>query len=132
MKRLVLAIDADGTIWKNQYPWIGWFRFGARFWLKWLKKRGHILILYTCRECNHASLENRGCPFCSAKRYLQDHGLDFDYYNENCRELIEKFSDTRKIGADWYFDDKAGFLGWWTVPIFILWLEWQKRRSNEG
>jgi hypothetical protein len=58
--------------------------------------------------------------------------LDFDYYNQNCRELIERFSDTRKIGADWYFDDKAGFLGWWTVPIIILWLEWRKRRSNEG
>jgi hypothetical protein len=132
MKKLILAIDADGTIWRNKYPKVGQFRFGARFWLRWLRKRGHILILNTCRECSQTGLDNHECPFCNAQWVLKDNGLDFDYYNENCRELIEKYSDTRKIGADWYFDDKAGFLGWWTVPIIVLWLEWRKGKNNEG
>lgn len=50
--------------------------------------------------------------------------LAFDYYNENCKEVIEQYGgDCRKIVADFYFDDRAGFLGWWSVPLIVFWLK---------
>jgi hypothetical protein len=111
-KKLVIAIDFDGTIVKDRWPEIGPFRFGAKWCLKWLKKRGHVLILNTCRE--DKLLHNAWLKVWSW----------FNYYNQNDPKRSQQYgSDCRKISADWYIDDRAGFLGWWSIPFIIWWLE---------
>ena len=118
---MVIAIDFDGTIVKNKWPEIGRFRFLAKPVIKWLQKRGHELILYTCRE--------RTLLF-KAVEYLKINNIEFKYHNENTRELILQYGgDCRKISADLYLDDKALFPGWWIVPPVVLWIEWREKRA---
>lgn len=116
---MVIAIDCDGTIVKNKWPEIGKLRFLAKPVIKWLQKRGHELILFTCREGDY--LDN-------AYFFLKANGIEFKYYNENTRERIREYGgDCRKISADLYLDDKAFFPGWWVVPLVVLWMEWRER-----
>lgn len=115
-RKLVVAIDFDGTIVKDKWPEIGKFRWLARPVLDWLFwSRQHELILYTCRESN---LLINACEF------LVREGIHFDWINENPERLILKYgTNCRKISADWYVDDRAGFLWWWTVPLIIFFKE---------
>lgn len=115
---MILIFDYDGTIVKDSWPGVGKLRFLAKPILKWLYRR-NILILNTCRE---------GQKLKEAVDFLNTHGVYFDYYNENCESLIRQFGDCRKISGDWTFDDKAGFLGWLSVPLIVLWL---KRRTRK-
>lgn len=125
--KLVISIDFDGTIVHEKYPRIGKFRFGARRVIKWIQSRGHKIILNTCRTDFE---DKEKLHLTNAKRFLNLAGIFFDAYNENLPELIEQYEgDCRKISADWYFDDKAGFWGWWTVPFIILWLERRKAKK---
>lgn len=117
-----IAVDFDGTIVKNRWPKIGRFRLGARTVLKWLYKK-HDLILYTCRE---------GLLLQEADLFLAQHKIVFKYANTNLGVRIRKYgSDCRKISADWYIDDKAGFIGWWSIPVIIMWLEWKSKILKE-
>jgi hypothetical protein len=117
---MIIAVDFDGTIVKNKWPEIGSLRFGAKWCLRWLNKR-HKLILWTCRDTQDAL---KAANYTSRKT-----GVVFEYINENPPDQIDKFgNDPRKIGADLYLDDKAGFLGWWSIPAIILWLEWRERQ----
>ncbi len=50
MKQLCFAIDADGTIFSNEFPNKG-KEIGAERVLKKVVEAGHLLMLYTCR-CN--------------------------------------------------------------------------------
>ena len=59
-----------------------------------------ILILYTCRSGRDLKI---------ATDFCKGIGLKFDYINENVKENIEKYGDTRKIYADVYIDDHAIF-----------------------
>jgi hypothetical protein len=125
--KYVLIFDYDGTIVRNRWPEPGPFRIGARFWIKWFKKQGHYLILNTCRTC----LNKHPCLLCLAKHQLEKAGLKFDYYNENHPDLIRQYGvDSRKISGDWYFDDLAGFMGWWTVPFILIWLKIKNHRRG--
>lgn len=117
---MILAIDFDGTIVKNAWPDIGPLRFGAKTVLQWLNQRGHTLVLWTCRE---GQAMYRAANFAARQT-----GVVFQYINENDpKRTLQYNNDSRKIGADWCFDDKAGFLGWWSVPIIVLWLEWREK-----
>ncbi len=127
---MVIAVDFDGTIVKDKWPYVGRLRFGAKWCLEWLKKRGHKLILWTCR--NDAGAPYFGCgTLFEAVFHLNNNGITFDCVNENLPERVEMFNnDPRKVGADWYIDDKAGFLGWWSVPLIVLWLERREKRCK--
>lgn len=119
---MVIAIDFDGTIVKNQWPEIGKLRFLAKPVIKWLQKRGHELILFTCREGDY--LDN-ACFF------LKANGIEVTYLNENTKERIEQYGgDCRKISADLYLDDRAFFPGWIFVPVIVLWMEWREKRGK--
>ncbi len=142
-KKLYIAVDFDGTIVRNKWPEIGPFRWMARPVLRWMKRRGHCLILYTCRECNLklCGVENEccicnECLLCDAISAMEKIGISFDHINENAPERTQLYSgDCRKISADWYIDDLAGFLGWWSVPIIVWWLERKgikSRRNREN
>lgn len=118
-----IAIDFDGTLARDRWPEIGELRPGAKKVINWLKKRGHTLILYTCRE---------GVYLAKAHIFLEKHGIKFDYYNENTEGRIWEYGgDCRKISADLYIDDKALFFpGWWIVPFVVLWMEWREKREQ--
>lgn len=119
---MVIAIDFDGTVVKNKWPEIGRFRFLAKPVIKWLKKRGHELILFTCRE---------GIYLDHAYYFLKAHGIEFKYYNENTAERIREYGgDCRKISADLYLDDKGFFPGWLITFFVVLWMEWREKRER--
>jgi hypothetical protein len=121
---LIIAVDFDGTIVKDRWPEIGPFRWGAKWCLKWLQKRGHILILWTCREDWYGPKPNL---LHNAYNFLIEQGIFIPYKNANSIDKVRIYGgDCRKISADWYIDDKAGFLGWWSIPIIIMWLEWKQ------
>ena len=95
---LVFAIDFDGTICENIYPDIGEPIHPIIDFCKNMKADGHKLILWTCRE---GELLDKAAMWCLR------HGLLFDAYNTNLPERIEQHgTDPRKIGADFYVDDK--------------------------
>ena len=119
---IVIAIDCDGTIVKNKWPGIGKIRFLAKPVIKWLQKRGHELILFTCREGEYLD---------HAYFFLKAHGIEFKYCNENTKERIAEYGgDCRKISADLYLDDKAFFPGWWIVPLVAIWMEWRGKHGQ--
>jgi hypothetical protein len=121
---VVIAVDFDGTIVENCWPDIGPFRFMAGPVLKWLQRRGHTLILWTCRD---------GETLGRAKRFLWSHGICFDYYNLNAPARVTEYGgDCRKISADLYIDDRAGWVFWPFVFLKILWMEtreWLRSRA---
>ena len=95
---LVIAVDFDGTLCENKYPDIGEPIQPIIDFCKNMKADGHKLILWTCRE---------GELLAKAIVWCFEHGLLFDAYNENLKERIEQYgTDPRKIGADFYMDDR--------------------------
>ena len=122
MRRLDIAVDFDGTIVQAAWPEIGKAKWGAKWVLNWAARRGHTLILWTCREG-----ENLG----NAKCWLMHEGIwGFRYFNESPPHLIELFkNDSRKIGFDIQIDDKASYIFWPYQYLRIMWKAW---RVNHG
>lgn len=100
-EKKIIAVDFDGTLCRNCYPNIGEPNFKLLAILRNLKQQGCTIILWTCR-CGERLKE--------AVAWCQQFQLHFDAVNENAKEVIEKFgTDSRKIFADVYIDDKACF-----------------------
>jgi hypothetical protein len=102
-KRLVFAVDFDGTIVEAKYPEIGSVIPDAVEFCRQAREKGHILILNTCRT---------GTDLVEAVKFCEEHGIIFDHVNENAVHLIDQLGDCRKIAADYYIDDRN--LGKWT------------------
>lgn len=99
MRNKIIAVDFDGTLCTNSYPYIGDANFLLIDYLKRQKRCGAKLILWTCRA---GKILNEAVAWCNGM------GLTFDAVNENLPEIIEAFgSDTRKIFANEYIDDLA-------------------------
>lgn len=116
-----IAVDFDGTIVEPKWPEIGREKFGARWVLNWAARRGHTLMLWTCRE---------GVALDDAKTWLKQQGIwDFSYFNESTPEDIATYdNDSRKIGFDILIDDKAGLILWPLQFVRILLAEWRYGR----
>lgn len=96
--KLVIAIDFDGTIVKEDYPRLGKLRKGAKKYINKLYQDGHIIIINTCRSGVYQE---------AAFKLLVGLDIEFDYMNENHPKVIEQYkNDSRKISADLYIDDK--------------------------
>lgn len=95
---MIIAVDFDGTIAHTSYPTILCEISVIVDQVKAWKSDGHTIILNTCR---HGVELNNAVRWCK-----EELGLEFDYVNENCPEMIAVFGDTRKIFADIYLDDK--------------------------
>lgn len=98
-RRRVIAVDFDGVLCEDQWPQIGPEKKDiielAKFW----KQVGAALILWTCR-CGEQLDE--------AVAWCRERGLEFDAVNENLPERVAFYgSESRKISADEYWDDKA-------------------------
>lgn len=99
MGKPIIAIDFDGTLCENRYPEIGRPNRELIRYIINKRKNGSKIILWTCRK--DELLDN-------AVNWCKEHGLEFDAVNENLPEIIEEFgSDTRKIFANMYIDDRA-------------------------
>ena len=98
-RSITYAVDFDGTLCENAYPEIGAPNFSLIEHLKAYRRSGAKVILWTCRE---GEMLTRAVEFC--RRY----GLEFDAVNDNTDELKRACgTNPRKIGADYYIDDKA-------------------------
>ncbi len=107
----IYAFDFDGTLCAEAYPAIGKPNKAMIRYAKKLKEKGNRLILWTCRNGNH--LEN-------AVSWCREQGIEFDAVNQNLPEILEKFgSDSRKITADYYIDDKLLGVHPMLLSIFI-------------
>ena len=99
----IIAIDFDNTIAETDFPEIKCLKEGAKEAINSLKNLGCKIAIWTCRT---------GAPAEQAKQFLIDEGIKFDAFNTN-DALPEgflndtDFSDSRKIGADLYVDDKS-------------------------
>ena len=92
--------------------------------LRWLIARramGDKVILWTCR-CGE--MLEAAVTWCGA------FGLAFDAVNDNLPENIEKYgNDCRKVFADMYLDDKAGYIG--RISPFPLYIPPEKGHEQD-
>jgi hypothetical protein len=101
-----IAVDFDGTIVEHRYPQIGEEKLFAFETLKQLQKLGHHLILWTFRH---------GKELDEAVEYCKKKGIEFYAVNKSYpEEVFEPESNSRKIDADLFIDDRnvGGFPGW--------------------
>jgi len=120
---MIIAVDFDGTIVEHKYPSIGRIRPFAFETLKALQAKNHQLILWshrTSRELKEA------VAFCS------EQGLEFYAVNKNYPEEEWDESDSRKILADIYIDDRnlGGIASWGEIYKMICPDEVTKARSS--
>jgi hydroxymethylpyrimidine pyrophosphatase-like HAD family hydrolase len=97
---MIIAIDFDGTIVKDEYPAIGELISGAKETINQFYKDGHHIIIWTCRA--EKALRD-------AVDFLNENGIMFHSANESHPGNVQEYGglDTRKIYADVYIDDKS-------------------------
>lgn len=102
MKKIV-AVDFDGTLVNNKYPFI---ENPNNDLLEFIRKnrKKYIWILWTMRE---------GKQLDYATKWLkEEQGIVFDYVNDNCKRLKREYKNNpRKIYADYYIDDHNVLIG---------------------
>ncbi len=112
----ILAIDFDGTIVEDRFPGIGKMIPGAKSVINSFYEEGNTVIIWTSRT---------GADLESAIAWLNDNGIKYHYINESCPDNVAQFggTDTRKIFADIYIDDK-GLVplppDWWKIGDMII------------
>lgn len=107
MKKLIIAVDFDGTLCEYDFPRIGRQSDQQTDLLKTLirlKSDGHYIILWT----NRGDKDGFNC-LTEAVDWCRNQGLNFDQVNKNNPEMeSNKLSGySPKIMADVYIDDKA-------------------------
>lgn len=103
----IYAVDFDGTlITGNNWPDVeGEPNKNLFNILKRERMNGNKVILWTNRT-DHP--EKDSYPLQAAIEFCRENGLEFDAVNENLPEIIKAYgTDSRKISADKYIDDKA-------------------------
>ena len=99
----IYAVDFDGTLCENQWPEIGEPKQKIIDFCIYKREQGHKLILWTCRTAEQTK---------EAVKWCNDRGLFFHAVNSNLPNEIAKYNnDPRKIGADYYIDDKNITIG---------------------
>ena len=109
---MIIANDFDGTIVEHRYPAIGRIRPFAFEALKALQAKKHRLILWTYRA---------GKELEEAVEFCRSHGVEFYAVNKNYPEEEWDPSDSRKILADLYIDDRniGGLPSWGEIYNII-------------
>lgn len=124
----IIAVDFDGTLCESAWPEIGPAKEGVLAVLRGEQHRGARLILWTNRT--GALLED-------AVEWCRGRGLEFDAVNENLPEIIERYgTDSRKITADVYLDDKALAVGalnrWAETFCAMIWFGNDGEQSDDA
>jgi hypothetical protein len=110
----IISIDYDDTIVVADYPNIGKIKPFAKDVINSLYEEGHTIIIWTCRSGKHEA---------DAALYLATNGVKYHHINENHPDNVAQYdSDSRKIFADVYIDDKqlGGLPQHWLEIDFIL------------
>lgn len=98
-KYTIYACDFDGTLAESIFLGIGSPNMALINHLIKRRKQGSKIILWTCRV---------GERLQEAVEWCKSYGLEFDAVNENLPEMVEHWgSESRKVFADVYIDDKA-------------------------
>ena len=84
MKKLVIAVDFDGTIVTNKYPDIGYLKRNAKKVINELFDAGHEIIINSCRQ---------GREECEMVEFLLDNEIKFDEVNQNLCYRIEEYGN---------------------------------------
>ena len=111
MRKLILAIDFDGTIaMENEvFPKIGEMLPDAKYFINELYGQGHTIIINTCRTGYYEGM---------AENWLKEKGIKFNWINCNDPNRIREFKgDCRKISADIYIDNRClmGLPSWESI-----------------
>lgn len=97
---MIIAVDFDGTLVTDKWPQIGAPIQNNINQVKEWKRKGHRLILWTCRT---GETLDQAVEYCR-----KELGLVFDAVNDNLPDMSERYgSNQRKVIADIYYDDKA-------------------------
>ncbi len=97
--RKAIAVDFDGCLCEEAWPEIGAPHMDVINAAIVEQRNGAALILWTCRT---GELLDKAVLWC------KEHGLVFDAVNENLPERLEHYgSESRKVSADEYWDDRA-------------------------
>lgn len=94
---LVIAFDYDDTVYPTTLPQVAVER--NHLLLRWAKRQGHTLILFTCREELTEDMVD----------FLEDNGITPDYFNGSPISL-ESGGPSAKPYFNILLDDKAGML----------------------
>jgi ribonucleotide monophosphatase NagD (HAD superfamily) len=101
-KKLILAIDFDGTIIKDEKDYVPRELMpNAKEVLKWAHEKGCYIILWTCRS---------GEMFKQATSFLKDNEIHYDIANQNIPSI--DFQTSSKVYADYYIDDHSFKIDW--------------------
>jgi len=128
---MIIAVDFDGTIVKNEFPGIGEEIPFAIDSLLMLQKKGARIILWTFRD---------GKQLDEAVSFCRKRGLEFYAVNKNFPEEEDDHGVSRKIVADYYIDTRniGGLPSWgeiyqtltqkdkpkkWTFKSLFSWLK---------
>lgn len=121
MNNKIIAIDFDGTIVSENFPYIGEFLPEAKETIIDLYKAGYKLILWTCRTDAYKDENgNPGNYLIKALAFLEMNNMLQYFYEVN--DNYDKNCDGRKVYAHYYIDDRnlGGFPGWKTVREILL------------
>lgn len=104
-----LTVDFDGTLFScKNYPSVGkqkWIHKLVANYVRRKHKQGWIVILNTMREAGKG-LEQ-------AKEACFDYKIPIDLYNQNYQPDIDRWGDSRKMGATISIDNtQIGLIGW--------------------
>ena len=101
---MTFAIDFDGTLVEDRWPYIGNPNMRLIRWLKRKQKFGCEITLWTCRE---GKLLNAALAFLKNEcRFVPN------WVNESSPERIKQFgNDPRKVYYDVLIDDRANSCG---------------------
>ncbi|TWP23863.1 hypothetical protein ETU08_04030 [Apibacter muscae] len=112
MNNKIIAIDFDGTIVEDNYPEIGRPLLFAFETMQKLQSKGYRLILWTYRS---------GKALEEAIEFCRKNGIEFYSVNSSYEGEVFEESQSRKINADYFIDDRnlGGFPGWGEVYQII-------------
>lgn len=120
---MIIAVDFDGTLHLGKWPGIGIPSPYAVEVMNKLKKAGHDLIIWTCRE---------GKEQTEMVNWLLEHKIPFDRINDHHPESVKRYgNDSRKVYAHLYVDDKqvGGLPTWQEIYEYV---RQQEEAYNNG
>ncbi len=99
MAKLIVAVDFDGVLCRDEFPNIGMPIYGMITFVKHIRAMGVEVILWTCRVGERLE---------EALKWCEAHGLEFDAINDNApSNQCQYGTNPRKVYADFYIDDRA-------------------------
>ena len=124
-RKLIIAVDFDGTIVEHKFPAIGELLPGAKETLNHWNSLGYDVIIWTCRnqsEPHHP--EWTEAHIGAVKDFLDKNEIKYTTINSDSPN-ISFWLQARKVYADVYIDDRnlGGFPGWYTARAMVSMLQ---------